>query len=182
MYIDIINVYLDMYFLCILQISAFCCSFSSLNRDKEAVGTVGRLRRKFDMVHFKDPEESKKERREQLEDFLRRHSFVNVNDPAPSESRQTIRFEALSPLQVAQRAGNSDMVEILVENGAKRPSGGMGLGLRSMSSIGSMSSLLSKSPAPEKQNESPAHSKPLKPCLRKSSWEPNEDEIQSILL
>ena len=60
---------------------------------------------------------------------------LNVNDPPSRGFEGAVRFEFLSPLEVAQRAGNSELVEILLEAGAKRSAEGMGLGLRSMSSM-----------------------------------------------
>ena len=130
-------------------------------------------KRKFVMVRLKtNPDKYKQQQREQLESFLLKNGFMNVNDPAPSGSEGAVRFESLTPLEVAQRAGNSELVEILLEAGAKRSPGGMGLGLRSMwSRVTSGGS--------DVQVVNPT--RPSKSCLRKSSWD-DDDEILTVLL
>ena len=146
-------------------------------------------------VKMVNPNKYKQQRREQLESFLLKHGFVNVNDPAPSGSEGAVRFESLSPLEVAQRAGNSELVEILLEAGAKHSSGGMGLGLRSMSSMwsrgtsGGSDMLKEASPGLWRRGISggsdvPKEALPARPsksCLRKSSWD-DDDEIRIVVL
>ena len=130
------------------------------------------------MVRLKkrmNPDEYKQQQREQLESFLLKNGFVNVNDPAASGSEGAVRFESLTPLEVAQRAGNSELVEILLEAGAKRSAGGMGLGLRSMSSM--WSRVISGGSDVQVVNPT----RPSKSCLRKSSWD-DDDEILTVLL
>ena len=100
---------------------------------------------------------------------------LNVNDPPSRGFEGAVRFESLSPLEVAQRAGNSELVEILLEAGAKRSAEGMGLGLRSMSSMWSRV----MSGGSDVQVVNPA--RPSKSCLRKSSWD-DDDEIRTVVL
>ena len=125
-----------------------------------------------------DAAEYQQRRREQLQDFLARHRFSDVNSPA-CDSHGSVRFEALSPLQVARQTGNTEMAEILLEAGAKRPHGlkdfGVTLGLRSALSFMSRSSVESQEELKERR--------PSKSCLKRAnSWEIDEDVIQTVLL
>ena len=124
-----------------------------------------------------DPAEYKQRRREQLQEFLARHGFSDVNSPA-CDSHGTIRFEALSPLQVAQQTGNTEMAEILLEAGAKRPrsskESSVTLGLRSALSFKSRSSV---------ESQESKERKPSKSSLKRtSSLEIDDDEIQTVLV
>ena len=121
-----------------------------------------------------DPAEYQQRRREQLQEFLARHRFSDVNSPA-CDSHGSVRFEALSPLQVAHQTGNTEMAEILLEAGAKRPRGWKDFGLRSALSFMSRSSVESQEELKERR--------PSKSCLKRaSSWEIDEDVIQTVLL
>ena len=126
-----------------------------------------------------DPKEYKQRRREQMQEFLARHGFSDVNGPA-CDSHGRVRFEALSPLQVAQQTGNTEIEEILLEAGAKRRRGtkdsGVSLGLRSALSFMSRSSIDVES----------KERRPSKSCLKtassSSSLEIDEDEIRTVLV
>ena len=162
----------------ILAILLFSLSFALEFRSRGQGLLTKRTKRKFVMVRLKkrmNPDEYKQQQREQLESFLLKNGFANVNDPAPSGSEGAVRFESLTPLEVAQSAGNSELVEILLEAGAKRSAEGMGLGLRSMSSMWSRV----MSGGSDVQVVNPT--RPSKSCLRKSSWD-DDDEILTVLL
>lgn len=75
------------------------------------------------MVKFVDPDsaEAKEKAQAKLQDFLRRHSFENVHGTRTRSSESSlIRFEEATPMQVAEQAGNEEVIELLVQAGAKR--------------------------------------------------------------
>ena len=98
-----------------------------------------------------------------------------MHTPPPNDSQRAVRFEALSPLQVAQQSGNSELVEILLEAGAKREGGGLHLTLRR-----GLSMVRMRSDSSEGSAKSP-ETTPSKSCLKKSSWDA-DDETLTVLL
>ena len=131
---------------------------------------------------MRDSEKREKQEREQLRKFLEGHGFPDVHTPA-CDSHRTIRFEPLYPLQVAQEAGNTEMINILVDAGARLPKHARvckedtGLGLRRLFSF--MSSKSSGSSGEEAESE---EAKPLRSCLKPQSRKTDTDESDDIIL
>ena len=127
-----------------------------------------------------DLREQKMQRREALMNFLERHCFVDIHHPPANRPNRKVSFEALSPIQVAQEIGNTDVVEALLEAGAKPVrSGGssMTLGLRT-----ALSFISSRAFGTLEKQVKAKEMRPSKACLKLASEVVPDDEVQTILI
>ena len=135
---------------------------------------------------MRDSEKREKQEREQLRKFLERHGFPDVHTPA-CDSHRTIRFEPLYPLQVAQEAGNTEMINILVDAGARLPKHARvckeDTGLSLSTGFRRLVSLMSsKSSGSLEEEAEPEEATPLRSCLKPQSRNTDTDESDEDVL
>lgn len=120
----------------------------------------------------------KMQRRERLMEFLERHGFVDIHHPPAHPLNRKVSFEALSPLQVAQLTGNTDVAELLLEAGA-RPLHSSGSSVTFGSSVIRALSVISSGGAFQKRLKDMS---PSKTCLKAATGEVAPDEVQTVVV
>ncbi|CAK9113876.1 unnamed protein product [Durusdinium trenchii] len=80
------------------------------------------------MPKFVDPDSAEVKEKEQakLQDFLGRQGFEDVHGARSFERGGLIRFEEATPIEVAEKTGNEEVIQLLVKAGAKKRSTGRG--------------------------------------------------------